>query len=363
MNSVLIKPLFPIHGDVLHSLDGEKKKDGLSFTAKVFATPGSAVTINDIPAKETEQGLFLAPVFINQYKNLLQIKDESSGESLSLTVYFVRNFAKKYRLSVDDNIRFMQDIARHANQYVSIFDNPYLKGLRKIHEQFKTKVHLNLFYQSVDGEFTLTEFPDTFKEEWLANADWLRLSFHSYAEFPDAPYKNADYQRVKQDCDLIKREIKRFAGEALLGPVTTIHWGELNVEGAKAVHSEGYRGLVGYFNVDDDRPSVSYYLNVEQRRNMKKRFIWKDEATDIIFVRSSMVLDKTAQGDIVSVMNGYAGAASGLPPYVDYLIHEQYYYPDYADYQPDYFEKIETAVQWAGNQGYEPSFLDRCIFE
>ncbi len=363
MNPVLITPLFPINGDVLHHLDGEKLKDGLSFTAKVSAAPGSSITINDRPAKETASGLFAAPVFLNQYENELEIKDQSSGGSLLLTVFYTKNFAHKYRLSVDDNIRFMQDIARHAHQYSSIFDNPYLKGLREIHTQYKTRVHLNLFYQSVDGDFTLAEFPDIFKGEWQENADWLRLSFHSYAEFPDAPYKHAGYPDVKQDCDLIKREIKRFAGEPLLGPVTTIHWGELNVEGAKAVRSEEYKALVGYFNVDDDRPSVSYYLNVEQRRHMKKRFIWKDESTDIIFVRSSMVLDKTKQEDIVPEMNAYAVAPSGLPPYVDYLIHEQYYYPDYAEYQPDYFDKIETAVRWTKDHGYEPSFLDHCIFE
>ena len=46
------------------------------------------------------------------------------------------------------------------------------------------------------------------------------MSFHAYKEFPDAPYKNASFDTVKKDCDLIIGEIKRFAGDALLWVTT-----------------------------------------------------------------------------------------------------------------------------------------------
>lgn len=359
----MIKPVFPIKGDVLHALDGVLTSDGLAFIAKVSAPSGSSLSINNKVAKEIEEGVFSVPVVLSQYQNTLQIRNETTGETETITVYFARQFAKKYRLSIDDNIRFMQDIAQHADQYTSLFENPFLKGLQRLHEQYQTKVHINLFYQSVDENFTLSAFPATFKKEWKDNADWLRLSFHAYKEFPDAPYKNASFDTVKKDCDLIVNEIRRFAGYELLGPVTTVHWGEVNVEGSRAMRAAGYKGQLGYFNVDDNEPAVSYYLNVEQRRHIKKRFIWKDEAEDIIFIRSSMVLDRTNKEDIVPKMNAYHSAASGLPPYVDYLIHEQYFYPDYIAYQPDYLEKIETAAKWAKEHGYEPAFLDECIFE
>ncbi|MCC6286265.1 MAG: hypothetical protein IT249_00120 [Chitinophagaceae bacterium] len=363
MTTATIRPVFPINGDVLHVLDGMLTGEGLACMAKVSAPSGSSITINNIPAKEIEAGIFSAPVVLGQYQNTVEIQNQSSGESTTITVYFAKQFAKKYRLSIDDNIRFLQDIAENTHAYTSVLDNPFLKGLKKLHDQYQTKVHINLFYQSVGEDFTISDFPDSFKKEWQENADWLRLSFHAYKEFPDAPYKNASFDTVKKDCDLIIGEIKRFAGDALLGPVTTVHWGEVTVEGSRAMRAAGYKGQLGYFNVDDDQPTVSYYLDVEQRRHIKKRFIWKDEAEDIIFIRSSMVLDRTKKENIVSTMNAYASAPSGLPPYVDYLIHEQYFYPDYAAYQPDYFEKIATAVQWAKEHGYEPAFLDECIFE
>lgn len=363
MSSSILQPVFPIDGDVLHAFDGNVTADGLQCTVQVAAPTGSRIYINGRQATEKEGGGFVADILFNNYHNILEIKDSNTGEAIRITVYYAKKIAGKYRVSIDDNIRFLQDIATHADSYRSLFDNPYLKGLQQIHQQYRTKIHLNLFYQSVDGGFTLSEFPDSYKNEWATNADWLRLSFHAYSEFPDEPYKHATYEQVKKDCDLIVGEIRRFAGESVLGPVTTIHWGELNVDGARAVRAAGYKALLGYFNVDDDGAPVSYYCTVEQRRRMKKRFIWKDEAEDIVFVRSSMVLDKTNQQDIAAKMDAYAHAPSGLPPYVDYLIHEQYYYPDYHDYQPDYFEKIRTAAQWAADHGYEPAFIDECAFE
>jgi hypothetical protein len=124
----------------------------------------------------------------------------------------------------------------------------------------------------------------------------------------------------------------------------------------------GYKGQLGYFNVDDDQYPVSYYLDENQRRHMKKRFIWKDEETGIIFIRSSIVLDKTELKDIEPKLNAYKNASSGLPPYADFLIHEQYFYPDYFNYEPDYMQRIEAAVIWARSNGYKPRFLDECIF-
>jgi hypothetical protein len=143
--------------------------------------------------------------------------------------------------------------------------------------------------------------------------------------------------------------------------VTTLHWGAATVEGSRALRDAGYKGQLGYFNVDDDQPAVSYYLTPEQRRHIKKRFIWKDNSEDIVFIRSSIVIDKTSLADIRGWLDGYR-QRGGLPPYVDLLVHEQYYYSFYKAYQPDFRERILTAVQWAQDNGYTPKFLEACIF-
>jgi len=330
-----MKIIFPIDGDMLHAGDG--------------VVAGGGLRIN---VAGTE-------VLLDKYENTIEVVDEATGKKKEVRVYWLPNFAGGYRLSIDDNIWFLRDIHQNEGVYKSIFDNPYLVFLRGIHAAYGTKVHLNLFYET-DG-FNLSQLSDRFAAEWKAQASWLRLSFHALGEFPDRPYQKADYATVKRDGELVMREIRRFAGPELMGPVTTLHWGEATVEGSRALRDLGYKGQLGYFNVDDDLPPVSYYLDVEQRRHIKKRFVWKDNREEIVFIRSSIVIDKTDLADIRPRLDSYR-STGGLPPYVDLLVHEQYYYPFYFNYQPDFTDRIRAAVGWAVDNGYRSRFLEECIF-
>ena len=235
----------------------------------------------------------------------------------------------------------------------------YLAFLRDVHSAYGTKIHLNLFYQT-DG-FNLAELSDQYKDEWKANADWLRLSFHALGEFPDQPYINASYEQAKHDCILVDDQIKRFAGAALMGPFTTIHWGEATREAARAVKDCGYHGLLGYFGLEPSFNGVSYYLEEEKRNRVNKRFVWKDDEMDMVFTRTSMVIDRETIDSINPKMEQYK-INNNMPPYLDFLVHEQYYYPDYFNYQPDYKEKIMKAVKWAVDNGYQPAFVADCVF-
>src|ERR1700761_4569120 len=310
--------VFPIGGDMLHARDGVVTGKGLIAKVVVNAAAGSVISVGGIKATGNGQR-FVAEVLLDQYENSITVTDEATGEEKQIRVYWLPRFAGGYRLSIDDNIWFLRDIHRHEDIYNSIFDNPYLAFLRSLHVAYGTKVHLNLFYET-DG-FNLSQLSDKYAAEWKAQASWWRLSFQALGEFPDKPYQHAGFEQVKRDGELVMKEIRRFAGPELMGPVTTLHWGESTVEGARALRALGYRGLLGYFNVDDDLPAVSFYLDVEQRRHIKKRFVWKDNAEDLAFVRTSIVIDKTDLVNIKPHLDGHR-ANGGLPPYVDLLVHE-----------------------------------------
>jgi hypothetical protein len=347
----------PIDGDMLHAKDGEVINGSLETIVSVNAAKGSSISINGEVATAIDN-IFIAKLKFENYKNSIEVVDNNTGERKGITVYWLPNFANKYRLSIDDNIWFLRDL--HKQNPVSLFDNTYLAFLKNVHETYGTKIHLNLFYQT-EG-FDLSQLSDKYKPEWEANANWLRLSFHALGEFPDQPYINAGYDQVKADCTLVDEQIKRFAGKASMGPFTTIHWGEANKEGVRAVRDAGYKGLLGYFGMYNELPGVSYYLEGSKRERVEKRFVWKDDETDMVFVRTSIVIDREKIDTIVPLLDQYK-TNNNIPPYLDLLVHEQYYYPDYFNYQPDYREKIITAVQWAVDNGYEPAFLADCVFE
>lgn len=125
----------------------------------------------------------------------------------------------------------------------------------------------------------------------------------------------------------------------------------------------GIRGLVGYFQLDENgEPLVSYYLSKEQTEHINKRDAWKDNREDIIFVKHDIVLDKTDLDDIYPFLNNLKEEPhqSNL---IEMLIHEQYFYSHYEAYQPDYREKVLTAVKWATENGYEPAFWSDIVLE
>jgi hypothetical protein len=350
--------LSPIDGDMLNEYDGRVSEGSLITNVKVLGIAGRKIKINGIEAKHKD-GVYSADIQLKDYKNTIEAVDIISGEKLSIIVFWLKNFKDKYRLSIDDNIWFLKDISNNADIYKSIFDNQYLGALKKVHDTFGTKIHLNLFYQT-EG-FNLSMMTDKYKNEWKENSGWLRLSFHSLQEEPDRPYIKAGYDEVKRDCKLVVDQIKRFAGEELLGPVMSLHWGDVPVEGCRALRDSGYTALAGYFNVNDPDP-FAYYLNKAQRTHVNKRFIWRDNNEGIIFARMALVINLLKLDQIIPYLDNLK-IDSHKPAYVDFMIHEQYFHPTYAAYQPDYMEKITASVRWASEKGYQPAFLSECIFD
>ena len=62
---------------------------------------------------------------------------------------------------------------------------------------------------------------------------------------------------------MVKEQIRRFAGDELMGPVTTLHWGEATVEGCRALRDSGYTALAGYFmNEIQMRTNIPYPITL-----------------------------------------------------------------------------------------------------
>ncbi len=347
-----------VDGDMLTEYDGIVS-DGILYTVvKVAAPAGLQLKINGIKTKFTG-GFYISEIPLNGYRNVIELTGGGSFSNQSIVVYWLRNYTNKYRFSLDDNILFLKDISINSSKYRSIFENPYLGLLKEVHDTYGTKIHLNIYYQT-EG-FNLSDMPDKYKGEWKGNSDWLRLSFHALQNDPDKPYLDAGYDQVKKDCELVKKEISRFAGDELLGPVTTLHWGEAKVEGCRALRDCGYKALTGYYDLENGKPVVSYYLDAEMANHVTERTIWADNKEGIIHKKIHLVINSHPLDAIVPLLDEIK-KVKRRSSFIDLMIHEQYFYPSYTAYQPDYREKVMTAIKWASDNGYKPSFLSDCIF-
>jgi hypothetical protein len=242
-------------------------------------------------------------------------------------------------------------------------------------------VHLNLFYEFDDSArtrfssprhyFNLSMMTDKFKDEFAANSHWLKLAFHSNSEFPAAPYEGEGADKIVEDCIRVHREIVRFAGKDSISNSTTVHFGSGTIEGIRALRSLGYTSFTGYFNVNNGKRSVAYYVPADICMHLNGRDFWCDCEEDIFFGRIDRV---TNLGTLESAMEDVKAAAADphRGGFVSVMIHEQYFYSDYAGYLPDFEARILEPCRYLFEQGYggahitevtrEPELRENCRF-
>lgn len=354
--------LSPIDGDVLFSYaDGTISGERLKTKISVSAQNGKEILINGVLASE-DNGIYTAEIYIDSYRNAVEAVDKQTGETETICIYWFRDGYKTYRLGVDDVIRCFENIYLHQDEYTSIFDDPYLKIFYDLHKEYGTYVHMHIYYQTDDGTFNLSMFPEKYKEEFKANGNWLKFTFHAKADHPDSPYKYASYEQVLREGKQVEKEIIRFAGKEVMSNVTSQHWADSNLWATRAFRNLGFRCIDGYFEFDENgEPSVSYYLNKEQASHAAKRDFWVDNKEDIIFVKDDIIINRYKPEEIPSIMKKITEKGDNSFHYL--LIHEQYFYEDYHAYEPDYRERIFATVDWCHKNGYRPVSISSIAFE
>ena len=360
MTGAPVRFAFPIDGDCVNERDGRKTDSGVIIPVKVEAPEGHEIYICGEVAK-FDGGIYVREISITESKTTLTAKDATSGDEASITVFYMPSAVKKFRLSSDDNILFLQDLTKNKDVYKSVFENPYLAVYKKAHDLYGAAVHLNLFYL-FDGEhknfperheyFDLSMMTDKFRDEFRANSDWLRFSFHSLTENPPKPYQFATPEKILEDYDKVCREIIRFAGEECLSDTTTIHFGEANVECARALRAHGTTTLTGYFeHTPKGAPLVAYYAPDDLIDHVGERDFWYDTDEDILFGRIDLVLNSNTYDWVMEEMDKIL-ASPTRSGFVSIMIHEQYFYEDYSSFRPDFSDRVLHPCRLLFENGY-----------
>ena len=232
----------------------------------------------------------------------------------------------------------------------SVFDHPYLAVYRRLHEKFGLKVQLNLFYR--EGDFDLNQMTDAYQAQWQANAHWLKMSFHSEWENVK-PYEFSGYQEVFDHCKAVNDQILRFAGADTLGKTTTVHYCRTTNEGLDAMADNGYTGLLGLFGTPE-APRSSYSTPEELCGKIRMGEILPYR--DVQMAPIDIVLNEHKAPVILEKLDALAQRE-----HINVMIHEQYFYPDYVAYQPDFEEKLASTFAWFAEHGYESRFLEEKI--
>ena len=385
---------FPIDGDCLNAKDGVERDGVLYIKPIVKAADNAEITVNGIPATyDADAHTYTAEIPLRHFRNTLVAIDKKNGYRAEIVVYKLRDATDKFFFTVDDCVLTLADLTAHPEDYPSMFDHPFLSPLKRAHDLYGAHVHLNLFYSYTEASlpdfsahtstFDLSMMTDRYRPEFEANADWLTLSYHAHANYPDKPMKTQSPDFLADSIEKTHREILRFAGERSLSPATTLHWGDGPIEALRAFRECGYKLLLGSFRaIHPDEPYVSYYgrdglpaylrgtgkdsynQNVVADECYPGRDVWKDNREDVIYCHTDMVLNLASikTEEIGAWIDEYIAAHPTLG-IMSLMIHEQYCFPDYRWPIRDYEERILSAIRHVYDKGYRSASVESLCFE
>lgn len=369
-----IRIVEPFSGAILHERFGEPvlgvgrdsdgaktlavRVSGIAPTGKeVFVVLGADRSADQRKVVARRKGeTFEAVVNVTDEKNIVQAcyrEGDRLVASDPARFVWLRNSIPRCRFQIDDNSFFLRDI--HQNDYRSLFDSFYLAGLRNLHQKYETKFVLNTFNSTPERDFEMKMMSEKYRSEWADNADWLRLSFHAENEFPNRPYENDPPEILARDYSQVEEQIKRFAGETTWTPPGIIHFAEVRPNAFKTLARLGVRSLSGYFVRRGDSYPTSFHLSNEICAYLSENDGWFDFENGIVFNRLEAVFNLVPLPDVIPLLEKSV-ARPQTAEVMDFLTHEQYFWPFYKNYLPDHFDRLDAALRFVHERGYRPVF-------
>lgn len=305
---------------------------------------------------------------------------------------------KKAYFYIDDTIWVLRELARTCP--ASIFDAPLFAALKEGHGRYGLKVQMNLFYRTDSfygyDNFSLADLTDSYKKEFEEASDWLKFAFHALEEFPDYPHINATYDDTKWLFKAIEKEVIRFAGEKSFTYAVCPHWLPVSKEGVKALYDCGVKlldvtaGDVAEFNGDPASLPYGHAARLLNNRQPETK-VFTRGGRDVAISRSicgyNHLLEEDAQkirtnlglfhdDEIGIKFKQYCSTCLNTTPYeeleeefapllndeyIGICDHEQYFYADYFNYQPDYTEKIYKMCEILTANAFEFFFIEELV--
>lgn len=185
--------------------------------------------------------------------------------------------SKYIHISFDDVSKSIKNLAQ--NDYSSVWDEPFFKELKSLHEKYKAKFSLYLFLDS-----DICECGGKYQAQLKNTGDWLKFGLH--AETADESYANSTYTQGLNDWNEFVKYIIAFTGSVdSIDRVPRLQGFEGNKDCLMGMR-DAQEGALGFLTADDSRES--YYLTSEQSELAKTSGYYKDAKMGLCFVMTDM---------------------------------------------------------------------------
>lgn len=112
------------------------------------------------------------------------IESENDSPSISSNTKLTVS-DKMIHFSFDDTIASLRDLTENSANYSSVFEQPFFKVLKELHDTYGAVFSCYCFNQILNSsdssiiDFSLEDVTDAYADEFTANAHWLKFGFHS----------------------------------------------------------------------------------------------------------------------------------------------------------------------------------------
>ena len=379
-------------GAVLNHNHGVETPDGLTVLFEGISDYPGPVTLNGLPTRRDGRR-FMGEVKLTEKINTVTAASVSAygNFSQSIVVVWDKQSFKRFNCYIDDHSFFWTDLAKEKPKHA--FDHFYLKGLKEIHERFGLKATLNCFFHNDHFDCDLTQVPDIWKNEFIENSDWLKLSFHSLGEFPDRLYIEASEEEFRRDYDKTYEQLVRIAGEETFILPLVIHWGMISPACVKVLKEKGVKAYASAFrprlmggpsaieraagckenNIGKSQIGVGakspipadlgfgfeeHFAVAEESSYIELHRTYYNPHLDMTFFRGNCCCNLVPLDVIPDRLNKAVRDAAAVGSEVFNVgSHEQYTFPYYHNYIPDHMERIAKAAEIMVKNDCTPVFF------
>ena len=218
--------------------------------------------------------------FIGWYnKKDVKINKIYSNKDYELWAKWEKSQPEGIYLSFDDVKLCFNNLA--TNNYDSLYDEPFFKKLKELHEEYDIKVSLYTYNNVLD------KLSDKYKDEFIEASDWLKVGFHSHKE--GMSLASTNYDNAKAYWNSFVSNVIRVCGTVnSIDRYVRLEYFAGSLLALKGLTDAEY-GALGFYSADDNRNS--YYFNDEMVNYLYYHDELLDKDNNIHFISTDIRLD------------------------------------------------------------------------
>ena len=296
--------------------------------------------LDDMASDGTLENIINQQLF-NKINN--NIQENSKNINILKNSSYINN-GLSIHLSFDDVQLCLNNLIN--NNYSSIFEEPFFNLCKYLHDNFNACISLYVFTDIFNN------LPNTFKNEFRQNSNWLKFGFHSLNSNHYLTTENA--QQYKSYYDNFVNNLIRICGTSdAIDRVPRLNYYSGNIF---ALSGTLFSPLhpIGYLDADDDRKS--YLHNSLTLKLMNNNNLYFDGLLNLFFIKTNLKIENSTnlENDLINILN----KTNTTNQNIEIFTHEVYVYDGSNISNKD---KLETVCNFANTNNIPFNFVQNKI--